>query len=95
MWQVQSIILQRRIMMKTFKELRESLGRNPSGKKVYDEKMGKHKVLIHKEVSGFVVYIDGDRLDDYDDLNSAKSAAAEFIKMNEEVKSTEYRFKKK
>lgn len=75
--------------MKTFKSLRESLDRKPSGKKVYDQKMGKHKVLIHDEAAGYVVYIDGDRLDDYDDLSAAKKAAAEFVKMNEDTQLDE------
>jgi len=80
--------------MKTFKELKESLDRKPSGQKVFDTKIKGTKVLIHKEASGFVVYLDGDRLDAYKDLNSAKKAATEFVNMNEEVEELDELSKK-
>jgi len=36
--------------------------------------------MIHKEKNGFVVYIDGDRLDDYKSQKEAEKMAKEFVK---------------
>lgn len=66
--------------MKTFKNLREKLDRHPSGKMVFDKKINRVPVMIHKEKSGFVVYIDGDRLDSYSTQQEAEKMAKEFIK---------------
>lgn len=66
--------------MKTFKNLREKLDRHPSGKMVFDKKINRVPVMIHKEKSDFVVYIDGDRLDSYNTQQEAEKMAKEFIK---------------
>ena len=51
--------------MRTFRQLREKLNRHPSGQMVFNKKIDRIPVMIHKESSGFVVYLDGDRLDSY------------------------------
>ena len=51
--------------MRTFAELREKLGRHPSGQMVFNKKIDRIPVMIHKERMGYVVYLDGDRLDSY------------------------------
>lgn len=66
--------------MKTFAQIRELSGRNPSGKQVVNKKIGKVQVQVYKEPSGFVAYIDGDRLDRYKNEKEALKAAEEFIK---------------
>lgn len=67
-------------MTRTFKELKEKLNRHPSGEMVFKKKIGKVPVMIHKEKAGFVVYIDGDRLDAYKTQREAERMAAEFVK---------------
>jgi hypothetical protein len=67
-------------MTKTFRQLREKLGRHPSGEMVFNKKIGKMPVMIHKEKAGFVVYIDGDRLDAYKTQREAEKMAKEFVK---------------
>lgn len=67
-------------MTKTFRQLREKLGRHPSGEMVFNKKIGKVPVMIHKEKAGFVVYIDGDRLDAYKTQREAERMAKEFVK---------------
>ena len=49
--------------MKTFKQLREARGKMPPGQHVKDMKIGKNKVMIHKDKGRFVVYIDNEKLD--------------------------------
>jgi len=66
--------------MKTFAQIRELSGRKPTGKKVTSQKIGKIKVEVYKEPSGFVAYVDGDRLDRYKNEKEAMKAAQEFIK---------------
>jgi hypothetical protein len=67
-------------MTTTFFKLREKLDRHPSGKMVMNKKIDRVPVMIHKEVSGFVVYVDGDRLDSYKTQKEAEKMAKEFIK---------------
>lgn len=67
--------------MKTFAQIRELSGRKPSGKQVVNKKIGKVQVQVYKEPSGFVAYIDGDRLDRYKNEKEALKAAEEFIKV--------------
>ena len=67
-------------MTKTFKQIRELAGRHPAGQMVFNKKMGKVPVMIHKEKMGFVVYIDGDRLDAYKTQREAERMAKEFVK---------------
>lgn len=66
--------------MKTFRSLRELAGRKPSGQSVFDKKIDSVPVKITKELNGFVVYIDGDRLDSYKTQQQAEKMAKEFIK---------------
>ena len=64
----------------TLTTLREKLDRHPSGKMVMNKKINRVPVMIHKEKSGFVVYIDGDRLDSYKTQKEAEKMASEFVK---------------
>ena len=66
--------------MKTFLKLRELTGRKPQGKVVFDKKIQRIPVKIHKERTGFVAYVDGDRLDVYRSQREAEKAANEVIK---------------
>jgi len=66
--------------MKTFKQLKEKLNRQPSGKPVFNKKIDRVPVSIHKEVSGYTVYIDGDRLDSYKTQSEAEKMTVQFIK---------------
>ena len=61
-------------------ELRELTGRKPQGKVVFDKKIQRIPVKIHKERTGFVAYVDGDRLDVYRSQREAEKAATEVIK---------------
>lgn len=63
-----------------FIDLREKLGRHPSGEMVFNKKIDRIPVMIHKEKAGFVVYIDGDRLDAYKTQPQAEKMAKEFVK---------------
>jgi len=66
--------------MKTFSQLRELTGRKTIGKPVFDKKINRIPVKIHKEKNMFVVYIDGDRLDAYKSQAEAEKSAKEFMK---------------
>ena len=67
--------------MKTFSELREARRKGmPPGEHVFDTKIKGIEVMIHKEKGKFVLYIDGDKLDVFSNLNSAKKAGTEFVK---------------
>jgi hypothetical protein len=66
--------------MKTFKQLREFKGRHPSGEMTFNKKVMGIPVMIHKEKSGYVVYIDGDRLDSYKSQGQAEKMAMQFVK---------------
>ena len=66
--------------MKTFLQLRELTGRKPVGKPVFDKKINRIPVKIHKEKNMFAVYIDGDRLDAYKSQAEAEKSAKEFMK---------------
>ena len=70
--------------MKTFIEIREKMGKGipRSGKHVFDKKIGKSTLMIHKEKGKFVTYIDMEKLDSYSSLNMAKKAGTEFIKVS-------------
>lgn len=68
--------------MKSFVQIREATKKGmPPGEHVYDGKVGKHKIMIHKEKNKFVAYIDMEKLDTFNSLNDAKKAAEQFIKM--------------
>ena len=47
---------------------------------VFDKKIDRVPVMIHKEVGGYAVYIDGDRLDSYKTQQQAERMAKEFVK---------------
>ena len=66
--------------MKSFTELREKLDRKPSGKTVFNKKIKNIPVKINNEKAGFVVYIDGDRLDAYKTQKEAEKMATQFVK---------------
>lgn len=66
--------------MKTFKQLREARGKMPPGQHVKDMKIGKNKVMIHKDKGRFVVYIDNEKLDSYRSQAEAEKMSKEFIK---------------
>ena len=66
--------------MKTFRQLREKLNRQPSGQMVFNKKIDRVPVKINKEKAGFVVYIDGDRLDAYKTQKEAEKMAQQFVK---------------
>ena len=67
-------------MAKTFKYIRELAGRKPIGDIVFNKKINRIPVKIHKERNVFVVYIDGDRLDSYKTQREAERMAKEFVK---------------
>lgn len=68
--------------MKTFAQIREAKNKGmPGGEHVYDAKVGKHKIMVHKEKNKYVAYIDMEKLDSYNSLNDAKKAAEQFVKM--------------
>ena len=68
--------------MKTFIEIREKMGKGipRSGKHVFDKKIGKSTLMIHKEKGKFVTYIDMEKLDTYPSIDQAKKAGMAFIK---------------
>jgi hypothetical protein len=68
--------------MKTFKDIRESKSKGgmPSGEHVFNKKVNKHSVMVHKDNKGFTVYIDGDKLDTYKSQKEAEKMGVEFAK---------------
>tara|TARA_R110002153_G_scaffold27498_1_gene85381 strand:+ start:1673 stop:1879 length:207 start_codon:yes stop_codon:yes gene_type:complete len=66
--------------MKNFKHLREAKKGMPEGEHVFAKKIGKVKVMIHKDKKGFTVYIDGDKLDTYRSQKEAESVGIAFAK---------------
>lgn len=67
-----------RMSMKTFRELREST--KSSNETVYDEKIARHRVTVKQIKKKFIVFIDGDKLDEFNDQKSAVAAGKEFVK---------------
>jgi len=67
-------------MTKTFKILREKNRKMPHGDHVYDKKIGKNHLMIHKQMGNFVVYIDNEKLDSYRTQREAERMGKEFIK---------------
>ena len=72
--------------MKTFSQLRELTGRKPKGDRVFNKKIARINMSIHKEMGKFVVYIDGDRLDVYRNQKEAEKAGMTFIKQYKGIK---------
>jgi hypothetical protein len=66
--------------MQTFLELREKLGRKPTGTIVYDKKINKIPVQIYKDNKGFTAYVDGDRLDSFKSQKDAQRSAENIVK---------------
>ena len=52
----------------------------PSGQHVFDKKIGKVHVMVHKDNKGFSVYIDGEKLDTYRSQKDAENAGLAFAK---------------
>ena len=67
--------------MKTFLQLREAMKKGmPPGEHVFDTKMKGVKIMIHKVKNKFTLYIDNEKLDDYNSLSAAKSAGMAYVK---------------
>ena len=64
--------------MKTFREIREAT--KSSNETVYDEKFARHRVVVKNIKNKFTVFIDGDKLDVFNDQKSAVAAGKEFVK---------------
>ena len=68
-------------MTKTFKHIREAMKKGtPPGVHVYDKRINRIALMIHKEKNMFVVYIDGEKLDTYKTQREAEKMGKEFIK---------------
>ncbi len=67
-------------LMKTFKSIREAKKKMPPGEHVFDKKVNRHSVMIHKDNKGFTVYIDGDKLDTYRSQKEAEKMGVAFAK---------------
>ena len=52
----------------------------PAGQHVFDTKIGKRELMIHKEKGKFVTYIDMEKLDTYRTQREAEKMGREFIK---------------
>lgn len=52
----------------------------PAGEHVFQKKVNKHTVMIHKDNKGFSVYIDGDKLDTYKSQKEAEKIGVTFAK---------------
>jgi len=66
--------------MKRFSQIRELAGRKPKGQKVYDKKVKGISIMVYKDQSSFITYVDGDRLDAYRNQKEAEKAGLEFVK---------------
>lgn len=66
--------------MITFDQLKEKMVKRGSSKSVFDKKIHRIPVSIHPQAGGFVVSIDGDKLDTYKTQKEAEKMAKEFVK---------------
>ena len=66
--------------MKSFTQIREKTSKMPPGEHVFDKKVGKVKVMVHKTNKGFDVYVDGDKLDTYRSKSEAQRMGIQFAK---------------
>lgn len=64
--------------MKKFNEVRK--GKMPPGEHVSDMKFEGVPIMVHKQGSKFVAYVDGDKLDTYTSQKEAEKMAKEFVK---------------
>lgn len=68
-------------MKKTFIQMREGMRKGmPPGDHVFDKKVGRTEVMVHKEKGKFVTYIDREKLDSYNSLSAAKTAGLAYVK---------------
>lgn len=68
--------------MKRFIQIREANKNNmPPGEHVFDTKLNKHTIMVHKDKNRYVAYIDSEKFDSFNSLEDAKKAATQFIKM--------------
>lgn len=65
--------------MKTFKSIREAK-KMPPGQHVFDKKVGKVQVMVHKDSKGFSVFIDGEKLETYRSQKEAEKMGLAFAK---------------
>jgi hypothetical protein len=65
--------------MKTFRQLREKRTM-PPGEHVFQKKVNKKSVMVHKDKKGFSVYIDGEKLDTYRSQKEAEKMGVAFAK---------------
>lgn len=65
-------------LMKSFKNIREK--KMPAGDHVFQKKVNRHTVMVHKDSKGFSVYIDGDKLDTYRTQKEAEKMGVTFAK---------------
>ena len=66
--------------MKSFSDIRESTKKMPAGKHVFGKKVKGINIMVHKQGSKFITYVDNEKLDSFMDLESAKKAGLEFVK---------------
>jgi hypothetical protein len=67
--------------MITFKVLREATKKKmPPGEHVFGKRVNKANVMVHKDKKGFVVYIDGEKLDTYRTQREAEKMGVQFAK---------------
>lgn len=67
--------------MLRFTQLREKISKGmPPGEHVFDKKIGKRELMIHKEKGKFTTYIDREKLDTYRSQKEAERMGREFIK---------------
>lgn len=66
--------------MKRFQQIREKRGKMPPGDHVFDKKVNRHQVMVHKNKGKFDVYIDGDKLDTFKSQKEAEKAGITFAK---------------
>jgi predicted transcriptional regulator len=52
----------------------------PPGDHVFDKKVNRHQVMVHKNKGKFDVYIDGDKLDTFNSQREAEKAGVTFAK---------------
>ncbi len=68
--------------MINFSMLREKRKRGmPPGEHVFDQKVAGYDLMIHKEKGRFIAYIDMEKFDEFRNMNDAKKAMTQFVKM--------------
>jgi hypothetical protein len=66
--------------MKKFQDIREKRAKMPPGEHVFDKKVNRHTVMVHKNKGKFDVFIDGDKLDTFKTQKEAEKAGIAFAK---------------